>query len=502
MIRKRPPAPLKTLLCAFLALSIAGPAWAESTSFTSSQKMEFAANMPGAKPQEVKGLQKTVVVKLAKTTSGAARLGSGDSETAKQWKELATRFPGAAFEPYFSTSESSLRSLSRGKAGGEDFGGDDIRLWSYVRINVPEGTDPAEIVKAVSGWSSVETAYVEAGPVPPPLVNSSDDPMSGEQGYLGAAPEGIDARFAWDKADGSGVLFVDVEQGWVFNHRDLKRAKVTLISGENAAYHGHGTAVLGEVVGVDNKIGVIGIAPKATARVVSQYRTMSNYSTAEAIVSAAAVMSAGDVMLLEAQTTIGSSEIMLPVEVYPAEFDAIAAATRKGIIVIEAAGNGSADLDKARDAIGKLSLNRKSSDFRDSGAIMIGAASSIHPHTRMSFSNYGSRIDCFGWGENVATTSDGWQSQDPTIYTSTFSGTSSASPIVTGAALLLQSWAKQQGKIYSPKEMRALLCNKKINTRSKSPKTDRIGVLPNLKNIIQSEEGMELSLPASAELDE
>ncbi|MGE3876233.1 MAG: S8 family peptidase, partial [Parvibaculaceae bacterium] len=465
--------------------------------------MEMAANMPDAKPQAMPGLEKTVVVKLAKTASGAARLGSGNDAAAKQWKELSARFPGAEFEPYFSTTaESSLRALSRGKAGGEDFGGDDIRLWSYVRITVPAGADAAEIVKTVSGWASVESAYIEPGPAPPPLVNANDDPMSAEQGYLGAAPEGIDARFAWDMADGSGVLFVDVEQGWTLNHRDLKRAKISVISGENAAYHGHGTAVLGEVVGVDNKIGVIGIAPKAKAQVVSQYRTMSRYSTAEAIVSAASVMQAGDIMLLEAQTPIGNSDVYLPVEVYPAEFDAIAAATRKGIIVIEAGGNGSADLDKTRNAVGKLSLNRKSPEFKDSGAIMVGAASSVHPHMRMSFSNHGSRIDCFGWGENVATTSDGWQSQDPTIYTSTFSGTSSASPIVAGAAVLLQSWAKQQGRVYSPKELRSLLCDRKLNTRSKSPKTDRIGVLPNLKNIIQSEEGMEVSLPASAGLDE
>ena len=92
-------------------------------------------------------------------------------------------------------------------------------------------------------------------------------------------------------------------------------------------------------------------------------------------------MNAGDVMLLEAQTAIGNSDVMLPVEVYPAEFDAIAAATRKGIIVIEAAGNGGADLDKTKDAQGLFSLNRKSPDFKDSGAIMIGAASSTHPHS-------------------------------------------------------------------------------------------------------------------------
>ena len=34
-------------------------------------------------------------------------------------------------------------------------------------------------------------------------------------------------------------------------------------------------------------------------------------------------------------------------------------------------------------------------DFMDSGAIMVSAATSALPHQRMSYSNYGARIDCF-----------------------------------------------------------------------------------------------------------
>ena len=236
MTSKRSPAPLKAFACALLALSLAGPAWADSTkNFSSSQKMEFAANMPNAKPQDIKA-QKTVVVKLAKTTSGAARLGRGNSDADKQWKELAAEFPGATFEPYFSsTSEQSLRALSRGKAGGEDFGGDDIRLWSYVRINVPEGTDPAEVVKLVSGWSSVEFRLCGSRSQRRHRSSRRATIRSAiDQGYLNAAPEGIDAHWAWEKTTGADVLFVDVEQGWTLNHQDLKRAQISLISGENA----------------------------------------------------------------------------------------------------------------------------------------------------------------------------------------------------------------------------------------------------------------------------
>ncbi len=198
--------------------------------------------------------------------------------------------------------------------------------------------------------------------------------------------------------------------------------------------------MLGQIVGVDNTLGVVGIAPSANSRVVSQWRTTTSYNTAAAIASAAAVMSAGDVLLLEAQTSHPNATGYVPVEVDDAVYDAIRAATDDGIIVVEAGGNGSVDLDAFSNSAGKRIFNRAHTDFRDSGAIMVGAASSAAPHTRLYFSNFGSRIDCYAWGEGIETTGDGWAGTSTTAYTSSFGGTSGASPIVTGAALLLQSW--------------------------------------------------------------
>src|SRR5438034_1392156 len=149
---------------------------------------------------------------------------------------------------------------------------------------------------------------------------------------LTAAHPGIDVRWAWGQADGSGVGFVDMERGWTLNHEDLVAAGINIISGVNTDYTGHGTAVLGEVVMVDNTIGGVGIAPFASARVVSQWRNGSTYNTAEAILSAAAVMKNGDVLLLEAQTTSSTMSGYLPVAVEQATFDAIEYATSNGII--------------------------------------------------------------------------------------------------------------------------------------------------------------------------
>jgi hypothetical protein len=404
----------------------------------------------------------------------------------QRWTNLAGRFSGITFEPYFSTiEESTLRNLQSRQVENLPV---PSSFTSYYAIRYPRDLEPEQIANEVATWPNVEIAYVEGGPVQPP-VNPSDDPRSSNQGYLNAAPDGIDARWVWPSANGSGIGFVDLEQGWALNHEDLAAANVTIISGLSQAYCGHGTAVLGEVVQVDNAIGGIGIAPGATTRVVSQWRTVSTYNTAEAILSAVAIMSSGDVLLLEAQTTYSTASGFVPVEVEQVVFDAIQFATSQGIVVVEAGGNGAVDLDTFQDVNGMQILNRASTNFRDSGAIMVGAASSSVPHQRLFFSNFGSRIDCFAWGENIDTCGDGWTGTNATAYTTSFGGTSGASPIVTGAALLLQSWKVNSGKSrYLPTTLRALLSNPSLNTLSATPDNDLIGVMPNLRAIFKQED--------------
>lgn len=359
-------------------------------------------------------------------------------------------------------------------------------LGCYVATPLPKDMNADELVRRLNALNEVEIAYLEGGPTPPP-VSAGDDPRSANQAYLDAAPGGIDARWTWDLADGTGIGFVDMERGWTLNHEDLAGAGITLISGLNQDYPGHGTAVLGEIAAVDNQIGGIGIAPQCSARVVSQWRTATSYGTAAAILSAVDVMAPGDILLLEAQTSQGALN-NLPVEVEAAVFDAIAHATGEGIVVVEAAGNGSNDLDIFTDSAGKHVLNRSNGDFKDSGAILVGAASSTLPHARLNFSNFGSRIDCFGWGENINTTGDGWLGNGTTAYTASFGGTSGASPIVAGAAILLQSWRRKvKNQIYSPGSIRRLLSNPGTNTPSANPALDRIGVMPNLRAIIEAE---------------
>lgn len=413
-----------------------------------------------------------------------------DPRAPKGMRELATPLGALRLTPLIESLDAKEIDalIDRARRSDPQFAPPDFSSW--YQVVVPAGTAPEELVKALNAHDLIETAYVMR-PGPPPVVNAADDPRSANQGYLGAAPNGIDARYAWGFAggDGAGVGFVDMEQGWNLNHEDLAAAGITLMSGINNAYFWHGTSVLGEIAMVDNALGGVGIAPAASGRVVSQQRTAMSYNTPDAILSAVAGMAFGDVLLLEAQEydPVGGLYYW-PVEIADATYDAIRLATALGIVVVEAGCNGGYDLDAYANLAGKKIFDRTSADFRDSGAIMVGAGSSAVPHTRLGFSNFGSRIDCYAWGENIDTASTDNAGTDNLAYTTGFGGTSGASPMIVGAALIVQGLAQAAlGYRFSPRELRRILAGS-TGTASANPAVDKIGIMPDLHAIMTGDE--------------
>jgi hypothetical protein len=96
----------------------------------------------------------------------------------------------------------------------------------------------------------------------------------------------------------------------------------------------------------------MGIAPKATVGVVSEFNT----TTSDAILTAIAKLPYGGILLLESQLDEGLVR-GFPIEVLDAEFAMIRLATALGITVVEAAGNRSNnDLDIYTDAGGNQIL--------------------------------------------------------------------------------------------------------------------------------------------------
>lgn len=404
-----------------------------------------------------------------------------------QWQRLAADFKGITLAPLFASKKPDeiLDLVNRAMATDPTYRPPDFL--TYYAVSTPTGVDPEAVAKALSTWPTVACAYVEPPPVEPPVVNAVDDPRSGNQGYLNPAPDGIDAEYAWgfSGGDGAGQALVDLEWGWTFNHEDLVALGITLISGINNSFFFHGTGVLGEAAAQDNTVGCVGVTPALdSVRCVSQWLTGGGYSTSQPILDAIAVMSFGDVLLLEAQTALwGYSNV--PVEIEPAVFDVIRLATALGIVMVQAAGNGGVDLDTVVNPSGQQIFNRASVDFQDSGAIIVGAASSAAPHTRLGFSCFGSRIDCYGWGQNVDTLSTDAAGTATDLYTSTFNGTSSASPIVASAALAVQGLAEANLlPRFGSWQLRAILSDPANGTPSQSPAVDRIGVMPNLRAII------------------
>ncbi|HEY3806294.1 MAG TPA: S8 family serine peptidase [Kofleriaceae bacterium] len=335
------------------------------------------------------------------------------------------------------------------------------RLAGWYRLDVPSSRVESELARLAAD-RNVDDAFIAPVLALPSMAPAKSDscPVTTPsydslQGYLGAAPEGIDAGAAWSRGvRGAGVRFADIEGGWNPGHEDLPGSRILLVHGEvisGAGWREHGTAVLGEVVGLDNGRGMTGIAPDVDRVITS---SIGGSEAADAIDAAAEQLRAGDVLLVELQG-YGPRGRFVPVEWWDDIFDAIAAATSRGVVVIEAAGNGAEDLD-ARIYKGKLSRGG-----RDSGAIMVGAGGPPRPgftdRARLDFSNYGSRVDVQGWGRRVATLDYGDLQRcagSERHYTDMFSGTSSASPIVAGAAILLESYAK---RAMSPVEVRTAL---------------------------------------------
>jgi len=363
--------------------------------------------------------------------------------------------------------------------------------WRLDARHAPQRVE--EIEAALRRLPEVELVYREKTASDP--VNAANDVYAASENFLDAAPTGVDARWVWTQpnGDGTGMHFIDLEQGWLLGHADLPSP--TLIFNDNrdgvGGYVGnHGAAVLGEVAGVDNTQGIIGIAPNvASVRTVSHWNTATGQlHVADALLAAVAATPRPHVVLIEVQ--IGAA--LLPVETDPANFDAIRIAVANGIIVVEAGGNGNNDLDAWTDAMGKHRLNRANADFLDSGAILVGAANATLPHDRASFSNYGSRVDCYAWGDSIVSAGYGdLAGSGNTSYTATFGGTSGASPIITGSGLLLQGlYAASTGTLLSPLQMRVLLSNPTTGTAQGGGIAGNIGVMPNLRSIVQNTLGL------------
>ena len=409
-----------------------------------------------------------------------------------------------------------------------------VNFATFFTVEVASPREAEELLGVLSRWKIVEYAYLEALPAPSPSLPSSANPdyMADAQGYLNPTnysrptaihTGGIDALSAWPLVHGSGegISYIDIEQSWNLAHREWTDATgnpcitpASLLHGQNYSMPGddpdHGTKVVGVISMQDNVYGGVGIARDATLKLVSVWRDYLPGEThgslpyfhdlPDALMFAISQLQAGNVLLIERQTKAANgSNAYHPVEMDPAVFAKIRLATALGITVIEPAGNkpNSAlqpvDLEQESDSLGRRILDRNngSGQFSDSGAIVVAAAfasamsvpgyvitaqNRAYWHTN---SNYGSRVDCFAWGEGVYTA----ENSNTVLATLSFEGTSSASAIVAGAAILVQALATHYlGGPLLPFQLRQMLYATGTNPAADNPLP--IGRMPNLRNIV------------------
>jgi subtilisin family serine protease len=435
-------------------------------------------------------------VSVAESTAALSRLVS----------EVLSGLPYERIAPLFARDvpDEEIVRTSEFEASDPTPGQPDDRR-QYLRVEASSSAD-AEAVRVRLKSDGRFIAYIESeydipsftdadfGIGPAPETDRTAD-FSARQIYLDDAPRGLGVRFAWQQiptgAAGANVTGGDVESGWILDHEDFgAKNRVQLRFGvmrDEIRFVQHGTAVVGTAIALNDSHGVMGIAPDVPQVLCF---AVAETDAANAIDQATRELEDGDVLVIELQARppkFGGNAI--PVEYNQQNYDAVKRATAKGIIVVAAAGNSGLNLD---DPMFDGAFDRAT---HDSGAIIVGAGTSpdkLAPdRSRIGLSNWGSRVDVQGYGGSVCTTGGG-DMQGPVDgdqrrwYTNTFDGTSSATAMVWGACLLLQSIAKRAGRPLGPREMRELLSatGSEQTAGPGRPTTEHIGPRPDLRTAL------------------
>lgn len=397
-------------------------------------------------------------------------------------------------------SQVGEEELDRIRSRGEKNSGLPLYdLNNIYHLRIPPGQDIWDLAKQLESLAGIHRARPVPLPVKPPLPSDYQP----QQKYLDPGnftPTGIDAEFAWNYPGGNGwgITVCDLEYNWNYNHADVTKGAGSQINADvvDPGYGpDHGTAVIGEMVADDNGWGITGICHKAELMTCGTFFGVPtpSWNVPGALAVAIANLQPGDVILLENQWDYSGQEDFVPIEwwtdyypspqTYNAVYAAIQTAVANGIHVVETGGNGEGDS-------GTISW------YGDSGAIVVGAGGAYPGGTwtegdlqKLSFSTYGPRFDLQGWGEDVVTTGFGdlYGSEGPDYYfTSQFSGTSAAGPIVAGAVAACSGFwkANVSSTPASPSYLRDLL--KSTGTPQVTPPAGNIGPRPNLRAALEA----------------
>lgn len=413
------------------------------------------------------------------------------------WQNLSREFGRVSLNPSFvSLKPADLRRLvEQARQNNPNYS--DPHFFRYFYVSRPPGSQDANRLAAeIRKLPFVEAVYVDTAARPAGLVTKEGS----TSGYVDNAPAGLGINsFGWNRADGTGLRLAVIDRGWLLApHSDLPSLPVPLAGHaalSESVERWHGTAVIGVVSARQSAPsaadpGIVGVAPKASLILASPIAGFDEEgypvdNAENAITAAANVLQAGDILVIPLQTYSEQADHYVPMEQKAAVFEAIYAATSKGIIVIQAAGNfredGSAvalnNLDASFPIVvngvsqnlpiliegivqGKAgrSLKPGGPDYLDSLSIIVGAAKSpatpSKAHERLPTVNSGSWIRTYAWGEGIVSSGTNTPATAEGPLYSGLGKTSGASAIIAGTALLIQGMSPTK---LTPLQMRSVL---------------------------------------------
>ncbi len=275
-------------------------------------------------------------------------------------------------------------------------------------------------------------------------------------------PKGIEiikAAEIWEKTKGTGITVAVLDTGVDTDHPDLKDR---IAGGRNFTtddqsnpdiyedYNGHGTHVAGTIAAIDDGKGVVGVAPEVSLLIIKvldkngsgQYKWIID----------------GINYAVEQKVDIISMSLGGPEDV-PELHEAIKHAIKNNVLVVCAAGNDG-DGDEETDELGYPGCYNE--------VICVGAIDL--ERNSSPFTNSNNEIDLVAPGEKILSTYLNGK------Y-ATLSGTSMATPHVSGAMALIKVMANQSfGRNLTEPELYAQLIKRTIPL-GKSPKLVGNGLL-------------------------
>lgn len=246
----------------------------------------------------------------------------------------------------------------------------------------------------------------------------------------------VGAPLEWIETKGKNIKVGIIDTGIEYTHEDLADAIVENVdfTGENKKNpideNGHGTHVAGIIAARENGIGVIGVAPLCSLYIAKAFDKNGNAQPFSVIKSLEWMIQKNvDVinMSFSARTTTKQYD-----EIIKKVYD-------KGITMVCAAGNEGEGVGK--DTIGYPAKYEQ----------CIAVTAVDIDKKRADFSSAGKKAEVCAAGKNI------YSCYLNNTY-ATLSGTSMATPIITGAVALLQSKAyKRYNRRLLPHEIRLLL---------------------------------------------